>query len=182
MKRIILITTLLLSSFSASSQVETIATKAKGNYYGRGSIGLLVGELASGSAQISNGYAFGCGLDVGLGLGYENYNYNRFAPLFLETRYHFGKRETKPFVGLIGGYMAGLNQYNNARGFTAGMQVGITHYFTKHFGITSSVGYRYIMTESTNIYYAQLHMSIMQPQMASANIHRIEARFGVVIR
>lgn len=182
MKRILIIAILLLSGLSAWSQVETIAPKVNGGYYGRGSVGLLIGELSSGSAQVSNGYAFGCGLDVGLGLGYENYNYTRFAPVFVETRYNFGKRETKPFVGLMGGYMAGLNQYNNAKGFTAGLQVGITHYFTKHFGISTSVGYRYVMTESTNIYYTQLHYFAPYPYMENQNIHRIEARFGVVIR
>ncbi len=167
---------------SAWSQVETIAPKTKGNYYGRGSVGLLIGEFASGSAQISNGYAFGCGLDVGIGLGFENYNYTRFAPLFLETRYHFGKHETKPFVGLMTGYMAGLNQYDKVRGFTAGLQVGMTHYFTKHIGISTSVGYRYVMTESTNIYYTQLHQFAPYQYIENQNIHRIEARFGLVIR
>lgn len=181
MKRIILITTLLLSGMSAWSQTEEIIPNPKGNYYGRGSVGLLMGEMSSGSAQISNGYAFGCGLDVGIGLGYENYNYSRFAPVFVETRYHFGKRETKPFVGLMGGYMAGLNQYNNVRGFTTGLQAGITHYFTKHIGISTSVGYRYVMTESTNV-YTQLHILAPYPPMQNANIHRIEARFGIVIR
>ncbi len=181
MKQIILITTLLLLGFSAWSQTEEIAPKVKGNYYGRGSVGLLMGEMSSGSAQISNGYAFSRGLDVGVGLAYENYNYTRFAPIFVETRYNFGKRETKPFVGLMGGYMAGLNQYNNARGFTAGLQAGITHYFTKHFGISTSVGYRYVMTESTNV-YTQLHLFAPYPAMQNANIHRIEARLGIVIR
>ncbi len=182
MKRILLITTVLLSSISAWGQAEEIAPKAKGNYYGRGSVGLLIGDLSSGSAQISNGFSFRNGLDVGLGLGYENYNYSRYAPLFVETRYHFGKRETKPFVGLMTGYMAGLNQYDRAHGLTAGFQVGITHYFTKHFGITTSLGYRYILARSNNIYYTQLHMYIMPPQVEDANIHRIEARFGIVIR
>lgn len=181
MKRIILITTLLLSGMSAWSQVETIAPKAKGNYYGRASVGLLIGEMSSGSAQLSNGYSFANGLDVGLGLGFENYNYTRFAPLFLETRYHFGKRETKPFVGLMTGYMAGLNQYDNARGFTAGLQVGITHYFTKHFGISSSLGYRYVVAESWNLYYS-LYSFAPYPYLENVNIHRIEARFGIVIR
>ena len=185
MKRIILITALLFSGLSVWSQTENTATitpKAKGGYYGRGSLGLLIGESSSGSAQISNGYAFGCGLDVGIGLAYENYNYTRFAPLFLETRYHFGKRNTKPFVGLMSGYMAGLNQYYNARGFTAGLQVGITHYFTKHFGISSSVGYRYVVTQSTNIYYMDLHTFAPPTTPDNTNIHRIEARLGIVIR
>jgi hypothetical protein len=185
MKRIILITTLLLSGLSAWGQTEnsaTITPKAKGGYYGRGSVGLLIGEFASGSAQISNGYSFGNRLDVGIGLGYENYNYERFVPLFLETRYHFGKRETKPFVGLMSGYLAGLNQDFNAKGFTAGLQFGITHYFTKHFGISSSVGYRYVVTQSTNIYYMDLHTFAPYTTPDNTNIHRIEARFGIVIR
>lgn len=181
MKRILLITTLLLSGMSAWSQTEEIAPKAKGNYYGRGSVGLLIGEFASGSVQISNGYSFGNGLDVGIGLGYENYNYERFVPLFLETRYHFGKRETKPFVGLMSGYMAGLQRYNsNVKGFTAGFQLGVTHYFTKHFGITTSLGYRYSMLQSTVFYYLEVH--VPNPPIENENIHRIEARFGIVIR
>lgn len=181
MKRIILLTTLLITGLSAWSQVEEIAPKAKGNYYGRGSVGLLIGEFASGSAQISNGYAFGNGLDFGIGLGYENYNYERFVPLFLETRYHFGKRETKPFVGLMSGYMAGLQRYNsNVKGFTAGFQLGVTHYFTKHFGITTSLGYRYSMLQSTVLYYLEVH--VPNPPIENENIHRIEARFGIVIR
>jgi hypothetical protein len=181
MKRVLLIAVLSLFGVSAWSQVDSIAPKVKGNYYGRGSVGLLVGEFASGSAQLSNGYSFGNGLDVGIGLGYENYNYQRFAPLFLETRYHFGKRETKLFVGLMSGYMAGLQRYNsNVKGFTAGFQFGVTHYFTKHFGITTSLGYRYSMLQSTILYYLEVH--VPNPPVENENIHRIEARLGIVLR
>jgi hypothetical protein len=181
MKRVLLIAVLSLFGVSAWSQVDSIAPKVKGNYYGRGSVGLLIGEFASGSAQLSNGYSFGNRLDVGIGLGYENYNYQRFAPLFLETRYHFGKRETKPFVGLMAGYMAGLQRFNpNVKGFTAGLQFGITHYFTKHFGITTSVGYRYSMLQSTILYYLEVY--VPNPPVENETIHAIETRFGIVIR
>lgn len=181
MKRVLLIAVLSLYGFSTWSQVDSIAPKVKGNYYGRGSLGLLVGEFASGSAQLSNGYSFRNGLDVGLGLGYENYNYERFVPLFIETRYNFGKRETKPFVGLMAGYMAGLQRFNpNVKGFTTGLQLGVTHYFTKHFGITTSLGYRYSLMRSTILYYLEVH--VPNPPVEYETIHALEARFGIVIR
>lgn len=162
--------------FNLHSQTDTVQ---KGYFYGRGSVGILIGNLSSGSAQLSSGYRFRCGLETGIGLGYETH-YDRYAPVFAEMRYHFGKKRTQPFVGILGGALFELNNYygSNDPKATFGAQIGLTHFFSKHVGLSTSVGYRYT---TVDYYYYFLH-SYFAPEYYSASPHRVEVRIGLVLK
>jgi opacity protein-like surface antigen len=170
-----------LTCFSQAD--STAGTTRTIGYYGRVTTGILIGDYASRSFQLTNGFRIGQ-TDVGFGIGYEVYDLVRYAPLFLESRHHFLKgMKTQPFVGITAGYMASLNQYANSygdrNGFTAGVGVGLTHYFTKHLGITSSIGYRYVYAQDQNYYY---HTSILPVPTSRTELHRVEVRIGLAFR
>jgi hypothetical protein len=171
---------LLLASAAVSAQTDMIAPKAEGGVYNRITGGVLTGERTSLSFQFANGYRFGKRFEAGLGLGFESYYGDRYVPLFLETRYNFTKGNTVPFVGAMGGYLAGLNQYYaSSRGATVGANIGMTHYFTKHFGVTTVLGFRYTQTEERPQYYMMWpgEMPLVIEEMG-----RIELRVGIAFR
>jgi hypothetical protein len=174
---------LLFTAFTGFSQDKpTEAPKNKQNgYYGRVTAGVLTGDYSSMSFQFSNGFRFGQ-TEVGIGLGYEGYYGSRFAPLFFESRYYFLRnRNTQPFIGISAGYLASLNQsyyYGDRNGYTGGANIGLTHFFTPHFGISSSVGYRYLFTEQIQSVY----LMDFAPTTLQREMHRLEMRIGIVFR
>ena len=171
----------LLASAAVTAQVVETAPKAEGGVYNRITGGVLTGERSSLSFQFANGYRFGKHFEAGLGLGFEAYYGDRYVPLFLETRYNFTKGNTTPFVGAMGGYMAGLNQYyTTSRGATVGANIGITHYFTKHFGVTTMLGFRYTQTEERSQYYYIWPGD--EPPLVIEEMGRIELRVGIAFR
>ncbi len=161
-----------ITVFPALSQTSVPATQS--NYYGRMSVGVLAGKNVYTSMQISNGYRFRH-IEVGFGLGLERFGFERYVPLFLESRYNFGKGNTQPFVGIKAGYLAALNRYEpnslvNQGGYLAGINVGLTHYFTPHFGMTSQIGYRRMQSNQYGYYLWQ-------------NLpNQVEFRIGIVLR
>lgn len=161
--------------FNAYSQHDTVG---KGYFYGRGSVGLLVGNLSSGSIRLSSGYHFRFGLEAGIGMGFETF-YDRYTPLFTELRYNFGKKQTQPFVGIMGGALIQLNQnYVNSAVGTFGVQIGMTHFFSKHIGLSTSVGYRYADLNQ-GIYYLYPHFA---PEPYTISNHRAELRIGLMLK
>ena len=173
---------LLFTALTGFSQADSTAgTKHPSGYYGRATAGVLAGEYSNMSFQFANGFRLGQ-TEIGLGLGYESYYGSRFAPMFLESRYHFlRKKSTQPFVGVSAAYLASLNQsyyYNTRNGYSFGGSIGITHYFTKHVGVSSSIGYRYIATQEQ-----QQYMYLMYPPtIVQREMHRLELRVGIVFR
>lgn len=172
----VLLLLLTIVSFRLYSQKDTLSN---GYFYGRGSVGLMVGNLSSGSAQISSGYRFKCGLEAGVGLGVESF-YERYAPLFGEVRYNVGSGKTQPFVGFMGGFLFQLNGYyaNSSVNGTLGAQFGLTHFFNKHIGLSTSVGYRYA---ALNQGYYYLHTYFAPEQYVISN-HRAEIRIGLILK
>lgn len=173
-------TIILLSSitaFSAFSQTEAPVEQPQSGYYGRISAGVLAGNSVSTSLQISNGYRFKH-LEVGIGLGSERHITGRYIPLFLESRYNFGKGNTQPFVGIMAGYSAAVNRYNtpsNGIHFTAGLNIGLTHYFTRHFGMSTVIGYRFTRTDGY-VY------DIWNYYNNTQDMQQLEVRIGMVFR
>lgn len=170
----------LFAAVAASAQTEVPAPKAEGGVYNRITGGVLTGERSSVSFQFANGYRFGKRVEAGLGLGFESYYGDRYVPLFLESRYNFTKGNTVPFVGVTGGYLAGLNQYySSTRGATGGVNIGVTHYFTKHFGVTTVLGYRYTQTEKRQQYY---YIWGGEAPLIIEEMGRVELRVGIAFR
>lgn len=178
MKRILL-TVFAFTTLNAFSQTtETPVESPKIGYYGRFTTGVLAGEYSSMSFQFANGVRIGH-FDVGMGLGFEKFYGSGYAPLFLESRYNFGKGATNPFVGVNTGYLASLDQYLSKRnGYTFGINVGMTHNFTKHFGITTSIGYRFAQTQERNYYYIWAG----EYTTTIRDMHRAEVRVGIALR
>jgi hypothetical protein len=188
---LVLLTTCASTAFSQEAIPATttakIATQPTSGYYGRMTAGVLAGEFSTGSFHLTNGYRFRH-FEVGMGLGFERYFIGSYAPVFLESRYNFGKGSTQPFVGISAGYLVSLNRIvnyypQNRHNYTAGLNVGLTHYFTSHFGITTSIGYRFSLTP-VNPYYTQPHYYGGGNAMPLDNraMHRGEIRIGVVFR
>lgn len=147
--------------------------------YGRFNFGVLTGERASASFQLASGVRLGKHLETGFGFGFENHYYSGYAPLFAEVRYQIGKGESFPFIDIMGGYMASLNQsYSASGGYTIGSHIGVTHYFTKHFGITAAIGYRFVQVNNSYIYYL---WDGSQSDIIY-RLNRFEMRIGIAFR
>jgi hypothetical protein len=151
-------------------------------YYGRASAGVLTGQTSSVSFQVANGIAVNH-VDLGLALGLEVHDYSAYAPIALESRYNFGKGTIQPFIGVCVGYLAALNTYHSYRGgHTAGINIGVTHFITKHFGISTALGYRYSYTnQQPPEGYTELQWYYNGQNMIRYN-HRLEFRVGIAIR
>lgn len=175
-KYAVIFTVLLMNYLHSFSQVDATSC---GYFYGRASAGLIIGNLPSGSAQLASGYHFNFGLDAGVGLGLEMYD-DRYSPVFVELRYHFGKKHTQPFIGFMGGALFNMNQYyyGNRTTGTFGAQIGLTHFFNKHIGFTTAVGYRYLPLYG-GIFYHQTHFA---PMYTPASLHNAEIRIGLVLK
>jgi hypothetical protein len=182
MKRIssiLLFTGLCLNAFSQTPPTPKIG------YYSRASAGVLTGDHSSMSVQVANGISLRH-VDVGLGLGLEMHDQTGYTPIFIESRYNFGNGSTQPFAGICGGYLATLNNnmYNDPYrgGYTMGAQIGMTHYFSKHFGISTTLGYRFSFTNNTYPHWADVSMWSYYGQNVIWDKHRIEVRVGVHFR
>lgn len=179
MKNSMIFCWILFSVATCFGQKDSSVTLRKGGFYNRNTIGVLAGTESGLSFQLSNGYRFNNQLEVGFGFGYEKHYYYGYAPIFLESRYHFGKGNTQPFIGIMGGYMAVLNQQSaQGEGYTAGGSIGVTHFFTPHFGVSTSLGYRYLYLNRSDNYYIWNGngMTVIQ------ELNRFEIRIGIVFR
>lgn len=175
-KYVVIFMLLLMNCLYSMSQVDSTSASY---FYGRASAGLIIGNLPSGSAQFASGYHFRFGLETGVGLGLEMYD-DRYSPVFVELRYHFGKKRTQPFIGFMGGALFNMNQYyyGNRTTGTFGAQIGLTHFFNKHLGFSTSVGYRYLPLYS-GIYYNHFDFA---PMYTPASLHNAEVRIGLVLK
>jgi hypothetical protein len=152
-------------------------------YYGRVSVGILTKDYSTLSLQVANGISLGH-VDLGLGLGLETHDHSSYVPILVESRYNFGKGTTQPFIGVCGGYLAALGQVNNydyQGGYTGGANIGITHYFSKHIGITTTLGYRFSHTHN------RFPDWVMDPGFypdynVIRDMHRFEIRLGIAFR
>ncbi len=166
---------LCLNAHSQTTETSKIG------YYARGSAGILTGETSSISFQMSNGISIGH-VDLGLGIGLEVHDQSGYAPILLESRYNFGKGTTQPFVGIFGGYLSAMNSYYTYNGgYTVGATAGIAHYFSKHIGITTAIGYRYSRTSNDFPAWNHTHEWYYYGQNVIHDRNRLELRVGLVI-
>lgn len=158
----------------ASTEKFTPTVSGKG-FYNRSSIGVMGGDQVSPSLQVVNGYAFNPHWEAGFGIGLESFYWRGYMPLFLEGRYNLLKSRISPFVSMNAGYVMPLSNFvSNKGGFTAGAQVGITHFITNHIGISTSAGYRFAYLQTNNMWWDDFQ-TIQQ-------INRFEVRLGLIFR
>ncbi len=169
-----------LTVLSAHAQIEN----QKG-FYHRSSLGLEAGTTSNLSFQTSNGIRLKNGWENGFGFGIERYYGTFTAPIFVESRFNFlGNKfeNTEFFVGLIGGYQSILGNYREGEGYTGGLNIGMTHYLSKHTALYTSLGYRYVWLKENGYYgYPYYTMDyIYNPNyFETSEIHRIELRVGL---
>lgn len=178
MKKIAFIACFL--AFGAQAQMENLT-----GFYHRSSIGLQAGSSSNLSFQTSNGIRLKNGWENGFGFGIERYYGTFTAPIFLESRVNFlGNKfeNTEFFAGLLGGYQSILGSYREGEGYTGGLNIGMTHYLTKHTALYTSLGYRYVWLKENGYYgYPYYTMDyIYNPNYyETSEIHRIELRVGL---
>jgi len=144
-------------------------------FYNRSTIGVMGGDNFSPSLQIVNGYSFNSHWETGFGIGLEQFFWNPYLPIFLEGRYTLLNKTTSPYISINAGYEMPMRNFNmNKGGFTAGIQLGITHYFSNHVGISTSAGYRFTQLKEINMWWDDFE-TIRQ-------LNRFEVRVGLVFR
>lgn len=157
MKNKALIMTFILTNFAFGQ--DAITPKIESGMYSRTNLGVLVGKEISGSFQTSMGYRFTGGWELGLALGFEDRSI-RNAPLMLDMRKSFMLKKSssiQPFVAIQAGAILGSQNvyyyypYEKQQGYTGGISIGVTNYYTKHLGMTLSLGYRF--SQVSGYYY-----------------------------
>lgn len=189
MKNKALIITLFLTNFAFGQDVTT--PKIESGMYNRTSIGVLIGKEISGSLQTSMGYRFTGGWELGLALGFEDRSI-RNAPLMLDMRKSFQLKKSsaiQPFVALQAGAILGTQNNNfyyypvdKQQGYTGGISIGVTNYYTKHLGMTLSLGYRFSQVSGYNYYPYLYYVDYLYYPEQIRDLHRFEVRFGISLR
>ena len=145
-------------------------------FYNRLNIGVLAGSSVSASFQVVNGYQWNEHWSTGFGIGLENPDWNPHVPIFIEGNYHFLKSQTGPWLNAMAGYeLPTRNLGDRKGGITVGGKIGFDFAINSHFGIMTSVGYRYI----------HLQNSLWNPWNSVVQImdmNRLDFRVGLVFR
>jgi len=154
-----------------------------GKVYSSVSLGYMPGVNAGNSFHIINGYRFNNHWNLGIGLGKETIQNYDYIPLFLHGQYNLFASSTTPFISVMAGYELPFNNNNfNKGGFTTGAQIGINHYFSKHVGLTTSVGYRYGYFKRDQSNWNQQDIWWAEPVITIRELNRFEFRFGLVFK
>lgn len=144
-------------------------------FYNRTSVGVMGGSQIGSSVRIVNGYSFNRHWETGLGVGLERFTWTPYIPVFIEGRYSLFSGSTRPFISAHAGYELPLQNFEfNKGGLTTGIDLGITHYFSNHIGISTSAGYRFAYLKEMNMWWEDF-ATITQ-------INRFEIRLGLVFR
>lgn len=159
------------------AQVSKTRALIKPGFYNRTSLGLLGGSDASFSFNTINGYQFGNRISAGIGMGFENFFWTGYVPVFVEGSYHFLPTQTGPWVSLMTGYAVPTEQMGSNRGgYTAGGKLGFDFAINQHVSIMTALGYRYAHIQS-NVPWNPWDSFFMV-----SDINRFDFRFGLIFR
>lgn len=156
---------------------DDITKSVVSGFYNRVNVGVLGGSASSPSFNIINGYRFNQHWSAGLGLGVEQFYWNRYIPVFAEGNYNLLKKNTTPWLSLMVGYELPYQNFGSVRGgITAGGKIGFSYFVADHVGITTSIGYRYArLTDNTNWWGWEDFLTI-------TDINRFEFRVGMIFK
>jgi hypothetical protein len=165
---------LLMSSHCSFAQTKKLTL------FSSNTLGVLVHLNTNLSAHSINGISINKKLHFGIGTGIEKLDGFNFLPLYIETKYTLwgGDKATNPFLsGMVGKNFSILPNYANIGGITGGIKLGVNHFFSNHFGLSFSVGYRYVYL-SNSISFGSGEISL--PAIYEKDI--LEFRLGLSIR
>ncbi len=92
-----------------------------------------------------NGWRFGNGLALGLGVGYLRYNYEDandgwMLPVYIDARYFIGKQKNKFFVAADGGFLFNFENFQEHARYILNPQVGMIIPVTKSTHLSFAAG------------------------------------------
>lgn len=174
--------TSLSLGFSQDGATTLVAEK-QAYFYGSAHVGCALGDAQAITVNTGWGYHFQSGLETGLSIGRERYNYT-YAPIFIETNYGFRTwKSGKPFAGIFGGVLLNTSPYETSRSKKygcIGARIGFTRYLTDNLGWTTSLGYRFMQLGEPNYY--TLLLDEFSVKYTKINNHVIELRIGLELR
>jgi len=180
----------MLLAIYATSQNEMSKEKSI-IFYNATSIGIMPVNEKTGPTNLFttvNGVQFNNRISIGLGFGIEKTNnwYKRDIPLFIEGRYAFTQKPNSLYFSMMTGYLLSAEKQNrnDNYGITAGASLGINIFASKHFGISTSLGYRYSHIVSDYYYssYSGCFETFGWYKNKKIDLNRFELKVGFIIR
>jgi len=109
--------------------------------YGFG-LGVIDVPFSNHYAGIStiNGYRFGSGLALGVGVGYNQYNDGYTVPLFADIRYFMGSQRVKFFVAVPGGFFVNFDNFEEYSRVFGNPSLGLIVPIAKSLHLSFSAG------------------------------------------
>ena len=162
-----------ISEVKSISEYDYIKNQ-KGKYYSNVLFGLMPGLPNYYSLfHVTNGYRFNSHWKFGFVMGIDKIYNKRYIPLLFETEFNFFNQNTSPFLLLNSGYDLPLSGNYEKGGFTGAIHFGLNHFFSKHVGIKTSVGYRFAYLKTQHYYWDDF--------ITIREINRFEIKFGLTI-
>jgi hypothetical protein len=88
-----------------------------------------------------NGWRFGNGIAVGLGVGYLSYNEGWLLPVYADGRYFIGNQKNKFFIMLSSGFLLNFTDFKEESNFFANPGAGIAIPLAKNTQLSFAVGF-----------------------------------------
>ena len=109
--------------------------------YGFG-LGMIAPPYSQYFAGIStvNGWRFGNGLALGIGVGYFKYNEGYDVPLYLDPRFFMGRQRIKFFVAVPGGFLVNFKDFKDYSRVFGNPSVGLTVPLARSMHLSFSTG------------------------------------------
>jgi hypothetical protein len=121
--------------------------------YGFG-LGLIDVPYSNHYAGITtvNGFRFGGGLALGVGVGYQQYNDGYAVPLYGDIRYFMGKQRVKFFLAVPGGFLLNFKDFKDYSRVFGNPSGGLIVPLTKSLHLSFSAGLltQYTITKPHN--------------------------------
>jgi hypothetical protein len=93
-----------------------------------------------GGISTINGYRFGNGLALGVGLGYNKYNDGYAVPVYGDIRYFMGKERVKFFIAVPGGFFLNFENMTDYSRVFGNPSLGLTVPLAKNTQLSFSTG------------------------------------------
>ena len=185
MKKFIIIQfAIVLSGATIQAQTETIEKKDRLiNYASRYSAGFLGGDAFSYSLLTHHGINIANQYETTIALGVENHYNRRYMPIMLDFQYDVLKRNTTPYLHVLGGYLLDIErsgQTSGSHGYNVGSGIGVKRKVIEKLSIYAEIGYRFTwLSRGAWGYYTWEITPYPYTQTIETHSHRLELRVGI---